>query len=382
MALGEALRVLLVGHTYVVGANQAKLDAIAASGGADIGLLVPTSWPAADWRTRFALQVASTRIRVFSTAVWFAGRNGAHLYPPWFLCFVVSRFRPNLIHVEQEVFSLAAFELAVAARLARRPLVIFCWENCDRTLSLFRRMTRRFVLSTADTIIAGNTGARELLRTWGYRGPVELMPQLGVEATPGAVEPIRVDPGCLTIGYAGRLVHEKGVDLILRALRTLVDRGVNARLHAVGTGPLADELRRDAEALGVGHLVEWRGAVSHSEVQTEMSRMDVLVLPSRSTATWREQFGHVLIEAMAIGLPVIGSRSGAIPDVIGKEDVLFAEDNVEGLVELLTRLAHDQEWRKELGASGVRRVSEHFTHDRLAERLVGIWERIGTGWRT
>jgi glycosyltransferase involved in cell wall biosynthesis len=107
-----------------------------------------------------------------------------------------------------------------------------------------------------------------------------------------------------------------------------------------------------------------------------MGRFDALVLPSRRAAAWKEQFGHVLIEAMAMGIPAVGSDSGAIPEVIGRPALVFAEDDARGLERILERLARDKDWRRAAAAYGEARVRAHYTHDRIAERLVTLWDDV------
>jgi glycosyltransferase involved in cell wall biosynthesis len=122
--------------------------------------------------------------------------------------------------------------------------------------------------------------------------------------------------------------------------------------------------------------VTWRGGVAHEQVPEVLGEFDVLVLPSRSTPGWKEQFGHVLIEAMAMGIPVVGSDSGEIPNVIGREDLVFAEGDAIGLARILRRLMADERWRAEVRQYGLERVAQHYTHDRIAERLVGLWRQV------
>ena len=122
-AASSCLRVLFVSHTYVVGVNQGKLDAIAAYG-AEVGLLAPSNWKAREWSRTFVLEKPYPRIQLYSAPVLFAGRVGAYFYPPWAIAKVLSDFRPDLVQIEQEVFSLSALEIALWARLTGKPLVL------------------------------------------------------------------------------------------------------------------------------------------------------------------------------------------------------------------------------------------------------------------
>src|SRR5690606_7251059 len=100
--------------------------------------------------------------------------------------------------------------------------------------------------------------------------------------------------------------------------------------------------------------------------------------PSRTTRTWKEQFGRVLVEAMACGVPVIGSNSGEIPHVVGEAGLIFAEDDVATLRAHLQRLIDSPAERMHLGKLGRERVLAHFTMASVAERTVAVYERLLT----
>lgn len=373
-------RVLVIGHTYVVGVNQAKLGALARR--LPVAALVPDGWRAGEWGRRLPLERAEPAVRLFAGRARMNGRSGAYWYPLRRLAAVHRAWRPAVIHVEQECFSVAALQAAVWARLGRRPLSIFCWENVDRPLSWPRRIARGFVLRTAALAIAGSRDAGALLRRWGYRGRLEILPQLGVD--PAIFAPParpRRRGGAVTVGYVGRLVPEKGVDVLLDALARLRKDGRAVRLEISGAGPAEEALRAEAERLGIADAVAWRGTARHDEVPHRIAGLDVLVLPSRSAPSWREQFGHVLIEAMAMGVPVVGSSCGAIPEVIGRDDAVFAEGDGEGLAERLERLAEDGDWRAELAAYGRARVADRYTHERIADRLAPLLRALAEGRR-
>lgn len=147
-------RVLVVGHSYVVGMNQRKIDAAAALGRIDLALLVPNSWKVRAWSRRLLLEQPFTSFAVYPARVWLEGRSGGYVYPVSALYRAIYGFRPDLIHVEQEVFALSTAQLALCARLIGKPLVVFGWENVDRPFSLARRLGRRLVLSTPASSLA------------------------------------------------------------------------------------------------------------------------------------------------------------------------------------------------------------------------------------
>jgi len=368
------LRVLFISHAYVVGVNQGKLDAISQVAGVTVGLLAPSNWKALEWGRLLPQERPYPNLQIYSAPVTFSGRVGAYFYAPWVLWQVVRDFKPDLIQVETEVFSLCAFEAAILARLMGLPMVIFGWENQLRQLSVVRWQICQFVLDTARAMIAGNQDGAKVMQEWDYRGLLAVMPQMGVD--PQFFAPAPTNSAIFRIGFLGRLAHSKGIDLIFMAVAKLRDRGIASQIVLCGSGPEEAALRQLAADLHIAELVTWRGAVPHSQAPTELSQFDVLVLPSRSTLTWKEQFGHVLIEAMSMGIPVIGSNSGEIPNVIGREDLVFPEEDANRLADILARAIDDPQWRQDVGLYGLTRVHQLYSHDRIAQRSIALWQTV------
>ena len=113
-----------------------------------------------------------------------------------------------------------------------------------------------------------------------------------------------------------------------------------------------------------------------------MRGIDVLVLLSQTTRTWKEQFGRVIMEAQACGTPVIGSDCGAIPSVVGSGGWIVGEDDVAGLTALLDRLAYDPAELAQKAAEGLAQVARRFTPEKVAADLCDVYgyavERRGT----
>src|SRR5690606_2150032 len=132
------------------------------------------------------------------------------------------------------------------------------------------------------------------------------------------------------------------------------------RLIIMGDGPERDRLEALAESLGSAERVTFAGHVPSLEMPRWLAALDILVLPTVGRKGWAEQFGRILIEAMACGVPVIGSRSGEIPRVIGEAGLLVAEGDERGLTEAIRALSGEAELRTGLGARGRARVLDRF----------------------
>nr|BAL53463.1 glycosyl transferase family 1 [uncultured Chloroflexota bacterium] len=371
---------LFIAHTYLIGQSQKKLEALARAG-VRVGLLTPSNWvdrSALFHGKKIALERPFRHIEYYAAPVIRPGHIASFLFLPGAIARTILAFKPDVVQVEQEVYSFAAAQAALAAKVQRKKVVVFGWENLDRPLPLIQRICRRITLSLADVVICGNTAGSSLVRKWGYKRRVEVMPQLGVDPDEFAPSMTRRS-GPLRIGFTGRMVHQKGGDVLLRAFRLLMHRGLDAELLFLGTGPQKEAWQSLAAELGIAERIQWLGSVPHVQVPEMMAQMDVLVLPSRSAPDWQEQFGLVLAQAMMRGLPVIGSTCGAIPEVIGREDVIFPEGNEVALARILERILVDEGWRRELSQYGRERALCCYSFQALAEKLIQVYLHTGLG---
>src|SRR5438552_785079 len=148
-----------------------------------------------------------------------------------------------------------------------------------------------------------------------------------------------------TVGFCGRLRERKGELLLVRAMAAL---GGDAQLEILGWGEAEPRVRALAADLGMVNRVHIRSAIPSTDVPRFMNELDVLAMPSLTLPSWKEQFGRVLMEAMACGVPVVGSNSGEIAHVIGDAGLLFPEGDVPALAGCLRRLRDDAELRRDL----------------------------------
>jgi glycosyltransferase involved in cell wall biosynthesis len=368
------MRILMVGHTYLVAENQKKLRALVAQPGVELALIVPHRWPeplSGELRPHVPAQspFAVRPVR----AVW----PGAEQFY-WYLSrdLGMRRYAPDVLCVEQGAGSLVYAQSLVCRSIfaPRAKAVFFTWWNLPYRGRWPLRALERFNLRRSQGAVAGNADAAGTLREHGFSGPLAVLPQLGVDPlefrrrdATGLRRALGLDR--FTVGYAGRLVEEKGLRVLLEALAGVP---FDFQLLLLGRGPLEAEIRAFAAARAWSDRVKIVNGVGHSEMAAYQNCMDVMVLPSLTRPWWKEQFGHVLVEAMACEVPVIGSDSGEVPTVIGQAGLVTPEGDVEALRSALSRVASSSELRRRLGEAGRCRVLEHYTHDHLARRLVAF----------
>lgn len=365
------MRVLMLSKALVVGIYQRKLEEIARLG-IELRALAPPSWH--DERGEMPLERVYTRgYDLVETPIRFNGNFHLHYFPE--LPHHLAAFRPDIIHVDEEPYNLATWHALWHARRNGAKTVAFSWQNITRDYPPPFRWGERWALRHTDTLIAGTDSAAGVWRAKGYNGPLPVIPQFGADPTlftPAASTPARP----FTIGYVGRLVEEKGIDLLINAAATLAG---DWRLVIVGGGPERDALAALAAALGISDRVTFEPQVPSTEMPSLYPRLDALVLPSRTRPNWKEQFGRVLVEAMSSGVPVVGSSSGAIPDVIGSAGWIFPEGDTAALARHLSTLQTDLRLRAQLAAQGRQRVLDHFTHARVAAATAAVYRDVMGG---
>ncbi len=289
------------------------------------------------------------------------------------------RFRPHIVHVEEEPDSLAALQIALARAVwsPRAKLLLHTWQNVDRPLSAPVRAVLATTLRASDGVFCANQAAVDLLRRRGYRKPTWRIPAVGVDTTVFTPRP-GPPSGPFTVGYVGRLVPEKGIDTLIDAVAKLTraDPATDLRLRIIGGGPLAAQLDAQAATAGIADRVEFVAGLPPQAVPAALGALHALVLPSRSTPVWQEQLGRVLLEAMAVGVPVIGAQSGAIPEVIGDAGLTFPEGDVTALRDCLTRLRQDPVLTRQLAAAGHRRVKQDYSQRVLALKTAAVYAQV------
>jgi glycosyltransferase involved in cell wall biosynthesis len=328
-----------------------------AQDGCSLAIGVPARWKNEFHGGSFApLRLPATDPALFTLPILFQGRPQRHLYlvnPR----SILKAYRPSTLFIEAEAFSFSALQWGAAARSLGIPFGVQAAENLDRPLPAPVITYRKWLLTHASFVAARSVAAGERAREWGARGDVVLLPH----AVP-IWNVSRVPSPVFTIGYAGRLVPEKGIsDLVDAFLRMTV----SAKLVLFGDGPLRPGIERGSSKITVV------ADLTHERMAEAYARIDVLVLPSRSTPTWEEQFGRVLVEALSCGVPVLGSDSGEIPWVIrttGGGEV-FPEGDITALASLLDELALDADRRDRLAKRGGEAVRRLFTVEVVAQNM-------------
>jgi glycosyltransferase involved in cell wall biosynthesis len=364
------MRVLMLSKACIVGAYQKKLEELARFPDVELTVVVPPYWRDERGVTHLERQhTAGYDLVVERMAL--NGNFHMHFYPG--LGKQIHRVRPDLVHIDEEPYNLATAHALWMARRAGARSLFFSWQNILRRYPLPFRLLERYVLDRADYGIAGNQESTEVWRAKGYGGPLTVIPQFGVDPKVFHPAGTRETGRGFIVGYVGRLVEEKGVDLLLEALAGLDGMW---RAYIQGSGPARESLQVQARDLGLAGRVTFDDWIPSAQMPGYYQQLDAVVVPSRTRPNWKEQFGRVLIEAMACGVPVVGSDSGEIPNVIGDAGLVFAEGDVGALREHLTRLLRDLDLRADLAQRGRERVLAHYTQAQVASQTYEVYQSV------
>ncbi|MCO8120562.1 glycosyltransferase [Stieleria sp. TO1_6] len=293
------------------------------------------------------------------------------------LAQTLAEIQPDAIWLQQEPTESLSLDVLRVFRHDRRRnpsgprIVSAVCENIFRPGPPWRKFARSALWSRLDTLLATSQESIHGIRHAGMPRsvPAETL-VAGMEGPPDNVEPLPMpvgnDPDRFLIGFAGRICHEKGWKVLLEAIRSLDPRFCVA---LAGSGPQDHELKQWCEESEFRHRVHHVGLLPKADLWRFYQAVDCLVLPSLTLPRWKEQFGGVLADAMAMGLPIVGSDSGAIPEVIGPAGRITPEGDSQALAAALIELDSDRELAARIGHLSRTRFDNEFSIPAYARKI-------------
>lgn len=262
-------------------------------------------------------------------------------------------------------------------------LIMTSWETIpfnNETVARKKRI-KQFTLKNVDYCICHTNKAKAVLVAEGIGEDKIKIIRLGVDLKKfKQTDSKKRQDKNITILFVGRLIEEKGIMDAYEAYRKIQNskyRGQNyyIKFRIVGEGELKKHLFNMIKKDGfVGQVsVEKK---DYEEMPKVYQKTDILVMPSKSTRTWEEQYGMVLIEAMATGLAIIAYKSGAIPEIVGDTGILVKEGDTKGLTQALSTLVLNQDLRKKLGTMARKRVVLLYDAQKTAQEIGKIYEEV------
>ena len=373
------MRVLVISHSYIMKPYRRKFALIAKNTSVNVRVICPDRWFESFQEIVFEPDL-ETRCEEFAYPIRFSGYGSRFFYRD----NIIPHFRdfqPDIIHLEEEAWSVNALQI-----------IRFKNKYCPQSRFIFRTslsvdIKQRFgffpvwiekkVFNHTDIAFPLSKNGVNILRRRGYTKEVAVFPN-GVDLRmfyKMKVEDLRSElelDQTFVVGYVGRLLRMKGLDTLIEAVAKLK---TDCKILLVGRGEYRPELEKLADQLAMSERIVWIDAVPPEDVPKYINCMDTLILPSRTTPDWVEFFGRVLVEAMACQVPVIGSDSGEIPNVIGQAGLTFPEGKAKLLTGQIQMIAQDLALRSDLVQLGLERVKE-FSWETIAQRTLEVYQDL------
>lgn len=379
------MRILVTWHAAVEPSYR-KLFSELVLQGAEIKLIMPTQWVECGRLLDYQPYDSDTyEISVFNTI--FTNRIRAFFYPNMRgLHKEIADFNPDVIHIMEEPFSIAAAQFMWLAKSAapKSKVVLFSFENIDFLQRFPYSKTQNYNLSNANALVVVPAEGENIWKNRGFKKNISHIPA-GIDTNlfcrvsgnriPESLKSIARND-TFKIGYVGRIVKEKGIDTLVEAVSRLKERGEYCSLYIVGNGNYKDVLAKIIKENGMREYVQFIPVLKQEDLPAFYSLIDTLVLPSNTTSSWKEQFGRVLVEAMACEAPVIGSSSGEIPVVIGDVGLVFPEGDTAALVDCIERLMNNENLRKDYAIRGKERAVKQYSWKSVAKEYIRMYEGL------
>jgi glycosyltransferase involved in cell wall biosynthesis len=360
------MKILVIGHSLIVDSNRKFWSVMANTQNAEVTIISPL-----EWRSNLVTHIkfkpnmdTDQKIVSCPVPVYFKGNGSLYFYHLIKFYKILNSTKFDAIVVTQETWSLSAFQVGIFKKFTKNrstAAYLSVCQNIKKSKLAFVQPFERLVSSFYKKIFYCDSSICEVL-SWKKI------------ATKTAYWPFSYDDGLyekkpyeqkslLRIGYIGRLSEEKGLRNLLEAFFEL-QKEMSVELVVAGNGPLKDLML----APGITFL----GIIPHNKAHLFYGDIDLLVLPSKTTSFWKEQFGRVIIEAIASGKPVIGSNSGAIPEVLSHIGLnsLFIEGDSVSLTKQIRKMWHrmnSESWTDELET--FYQNNKKFSHTSVANSL-------------
>ncbi|MDD5455792.1 MAG: glycosyltransferase [Candidatus Margulisbacteria bacterium] len=365
------MKIFVIGHNFVLQENHKQLHYLLQQGrDLQLMLLVPPWW---DENTRkvFAEKTEDKTYKIIKGKTLFTGNNALYFYINKLFTALFS-FQPDLIEIFEEPWSLSVLQLVVLKKILRLKAKIVCYsaQNIYKKLPFPFNLIENFNFRNIQGIHVCSQEVAAILRQKKYNGEVRNL-GLGLDTDIFFYKP-KLAGKTLELGYAGRLVEAKGVFDLLTAMISLD----NAVLTICGSGPAESRLKKYIKNYHLEKKVVLKGPLKLPELINFYHSLDLLVVPSRTTTGWKEQFGRIIIEAFACGTTTLGSKSGSIPEITSDYGLIFEEGNIQDMLNKITEYKKNWETWQNKKPAARQHVLDLFSWPNIAKKYYAFYTEV------
>jgi len=373
-------RIVSIAHSYCVALNRrlAHEMALAGQGKLEVSAVAPAFFHG-DFRP-LAMETADDEAcTVENVNTHFSRQIHVMLYGRRLREILLRGW--DLVHCWEEPYILCGGQVAMWTP-KETPLVYWTCQNLNKRYPLPFNWIEDYCIDRCAGWAALGESSQDTMLQRGYGNKPHTVMPLGVdlnqfypnpEIRSRTLQKLGWDDSTRTptVGFVGRFVQEKGLELLMEALAAV---NVPWRALFIGNGPMRHRLKDWEQSRP--DRVRVLTNVKHDEVPSYLNAMDMLCAPSQTTRHWREQFGRMIVEAFACGVPVLASDSGEIPHVIGDAGVIVPEKDLTRWAQAIAGLLQDSDRRRELSLHGLERVREHYTWKVIAQKYLDFFEEV------
>lgn len=379
------MNILVTGYAFV---RKSYLDVFKYYRGNDnIYFLLPKIWKVKSGKVIYCPPVENN---IYTTRTYFYHSHYPLLgglfkgWMPWIPLFLVRQRKKkfDILFSATEPSLLTGLYQSIWAKIFGMKHVFLTWENIPyqnkfRGLNLLsKRMIIKLNIFLSDAIICGNHKAAAIMREYTTK-PTPIIPMSGVDKeffkklnVPKVFRHHDLN-NKVVYSFVGSISYRKGIHLIIRAYKKVLEAIPNSALVIVGSGEYENEIEKEIDTAGLSDKIIREPWISHEEMRELLSVSDVFVYPSLPYNGWEEQLGYSTMEASLMELPVITTNSGSLDEVVinNKTGILIAPDNLQELEEAMIKLGKDEELRKRLGKEARIFMIENFSHEVVAAKF-------------
>jgi glycosyltransferase involved in cell wall biosynthesis len=367
------VRILTIGHSYTIAMNRALIREIAKFPEFDVTVAAPDRFHGDLRPLVIDAEPVGSLVALRSLHARWTKHIHVFQYEATALRELMRKRPFDIVHAWEEPYIYAGYQIAKAVEpTASR----FCFRTAQSYVKWYPPPFSYFekrVVARAQGWIAGASLVHKAMLARGYpsnRGrilnlavdlrnfsPLDAYKKAEIRSKLGLTKPV--------VGFVGRLTAAKGLDVLMQAMERL-PAAQPWSLLLLGSGEYEKKISLWARQHGWNDRVVIR-LVRHDEAPRYIGAMDLLVAPSQTMPNWREQFGRMLIEAFACGVPVVGSDSGEIPAVIGDAGQVVPEADIDGWARTIQELLENPGAREEMRQRGLERV-QRFSAASIADQ--------------